>query len=162
VIEVLAWLWLPALLYGLSFGSGLLVERIAGASLSNTLVAPVGLAMLLMLITPGYHLGAGFEIAAGVALVAALAGALVAGRSIRSRLWPGWMPVAGSSPASLRSRRSRGTAATTTTNPRTLSATKISSSWVTSSRTPATIKVKPSRTMRRRAELTFVPSRSPG
>ena len=92
--EVLAWLWLPALLYGLAFGSGLLAERVAGVSLSNPLVAPVGLAVLLVLITPGYRLGAGFEVAAGVALIAALAGAVLTARSIRSRLWPGWMPVA--------------------------------------------------------------------
>ncbi|MEJ7789088.1 MAG: hypothetical protein WKF29_04315 [Thermoleophilaceae bacterium] len=94
MIEVLAWLWLPLLLYGLALGSGLLAERVAGVRLPNPLVAPVGLAVLVLLITPGYRLGAGFEVGVAVTLAAALAGAFLARRSIRSRLWPGWMSVA--------------------------------------------------------------------
>ncbi len=92
--EALAWVWLPVLLYALALGCGLLAERLAGAKLPNQIVAPVGLAGMLLLITPGYELGRGAEVAVVVVVVAALAGLLLAGRSIRSRLWPGWMAVA--------------------------------------------------------------------
>ncbi len=92
--EVLVWLWLPVLFYGLALGGGLLAERVAGIVLPNALLAPVGLAVLLLATTPCYRAGADSTIAAGVVVVIALVGGILGRHSIRSRLWPGWMAAA--------------------------------------------------------------------
>jgi hypothetical protein len=95
VTELLAWVWLPVVLYVLALGAGLLTERLAGHRLPNALVAPVGLAVLLVAITPIYRLGGGSAIAAPVAVLAALVGLFMARRSLRGRLNPGAAGLAG-------------------------------------------------------------------
>lgn len=90
MIEILAWLWLPLLVYGLALGGGLLAERLAGFELPDQLLAPVGLAVLLLAITPGYRLGSGATLAAVVVVVVAAVGLVLGRRSLRRRLWPGW------------------------------------------------------------------------
>ena len=54
---LLAFIWAPLVLYGLSVGLALLAERVLRLELPNALLAPVGLALLISLVMPVYRLG---------------------------------------------------------------------------------------------------------
>ena len=95
MIELQAWVFVPAVLYVLCLGVGLLAERLAAASLPNALLAPAGAAGLLVVITPVYRAGLEDGYAAGVALVVAAVGFVLARRSLRERLHPGALGLAG-------------------------------------------------------------------
>lgn len=93
--ELLAWVWLPLVVYALALGAGLLTDRLAGHRLPNALVAPVGLAALLVVVTPIYRLGGGAAIAVPAAVLAAFAGLFFARKDLLGRLNPGAAALAG-------------------------------------------------------------------
>ena len=80
----------PLALGILCLGVGLCIERLAGARLPNALLVPLGFSGLVVLLLPGYALGAGNGLALPLALAAALAGLALARDGVRSRVWPGW------------------------------------------------------------------------
>ena len=92
--EVAAWLWLPLVFYAVAVGSGLLVERLFRIRLPNALLAPIGLAVMVVAVTPVYRLGGNAHMAAPLVVLIAAAGALLARRSLKSRLQPGWTAFA--------------------------------------------------------------------
>ena len=92
--SLLAWLWLPALLWAICLGLGLLAERICRFALPNALLAPVGLGAFIALVMPGYRHGVGAWLAITLVSVGALGGFVLAGRTLPSRANPGWAGVA--------------------------------------------------------------------
>ena len=93
--ELLAWVWAPAVLYALLLGLGLLVDAALRTELRAGLLAPLGLAVAVVLVTPVYRLGGTAAVATPLAIVGALAG-LVLGRSgLGARLRPGPAGLAG-------------------------------------------------------------------
>ena len=87
--SLLAWLWAPLALYLLALGLGLLAERIVRFELPNALLAPLGLAVAIVLAIPVYRLGAGAVVVTPLLALLALAGAGLARRDLRKRLNPG-------------------------------------------------------------------------
>jgi len=85
----------PVLLWALCVGCGLALERVLRVRLSNALLGPLGLCVALVLIMPGYTLGAGDAIAIALLLVVALAGLIFAQGGVRARVSPGWAGAAG-------------------------------------------------------------------
>ncbi len=86
---LLAFIWAPLVLYGLSVGLALLAERVLGLELPNALLGPVGLAILIALVIPIYRLHGGSGIVLVITLPCVLAGFVLAGRSLPARLNPG-------------------------------------------------------------------------
>ncbi|HMH48554.1 MAG TPA: hypothetical protein VK538_12675, partial [Solirubrobacteraceae bacterium] len=89
VIGVLVVMW------AISLGCGLALERVLRVRLSNGLLLPLGLCVSLVLILPGYAAGAGDGLAIALLLAIALAGLVLAQGGLRARLNPGWPGVAG-------------------------------------------------------------------
>ena len=89
VDSIAAWAITPLLLCGIGLGLGLLVERALGVSLPNTLLVPVGVCLAIVAVMPGYQLGFGAEVAAGVVVLGAAAGLLLERRGLLRRLRPG-------------------------------------------------------------------------
>ena len=75
---LLAFIWAPLVLYGLSVG--LAPARGTGASLElpNPLLAPVGLALLISLVMPVYRLGGASGLVLAITLPFALVGFVLA------------------------------------------------------------------------------------
>lgn len=84
-----------AVMWAVSLGCGLAVERVLGLRLENGLVLVLGLCASLVLIMPGYALGAGDALAIVLLAVVALAGLAFARDGLPARLNPGWAGVAG-------------------------------------------------------------------
>ena len=91
---ILAYLWTPVIAALLAVGIGLLVERLARWPLPSALLAPVGGATAIVLVTVIYRLHGTAPVAAVAVAVAALAGLLLARRELRARLRPGWAGAA--------------------------------------------------------------------
>ena len=79
---LLAFIWAPLVLYGLSVGLALLAERVLRLELPNALLAPVGLALLIALIMPVFRLGGGSGCVIAITLAASLAGFVLARESL--------------------------------------------------------------------------------
>ena len=69
--SIVGWLALPAVLYLLSLGLGLLIERVARFRVANALVAPMGFAASMCLTLAVYTLGGHGWVAVGAWVVAA-------------------------------------------------------------------------------------------
>jgi hypothetical protein len=92
--SVVAWTLLPLVVYVVSLGVGLLVVRVLRLELPNPLVPPLGLCVSIVLVMPGYRLGAGAWLATPLVVVAALAGYGLGLRDWRRWINPGWIGVA--------------------------------------------------------------------
>ena len=93
--NVIAILGIPAVLWITALGTGLAIERVARAELSNALVLPLGLAGSIVLVSPLYALGWS-DVPAVLLLALVTAGGLIWARGgIRSRLNPGLPGLAG-------------------------------------------------------------------
>ena len=86
---LLAFIWAPLVLYGLSVGLALLAERVLRLELPNALLAPVGLALLISLVMPVYRLGGASGLVLAITLPCALVGFVLARKSLPARLNPG-------------------------------------------------------------------------
>ena len=84
---LLAWIWAPLLLYVLVLGLGLLADSLLRADLPPAVIPPLGLALAITIVTPGYRLGVGAPLAIALIGVAAVAGFVLARRQLRDRLW---------------------------------------------------------------------------
>ena len=71
---LLAWIVFPLVLVALSVGCGLLLEQLAGWKLPGTLLAPAGLATIIVLTSLMTHSGATASIAIPVVVAVAVAG----------------------------------------------------------------------------------------
>ena len=91
---LLAWAWAPLALYVLLLGLGLLVDRLLSADLPGALLAPVGLAIALVVVTPLYRAGASAAVVLPVVAVAAIVGLALARNGLRERLWQPWALLA--------------------------------------------------------------------
>ena len=78
--SLIAWILLPAVLLGICFGLGALVQRLAGVELPVGLVAPVGAALAIVLALAGYVAGLRGLLTPLVLVVLAIAGYVVAVR----------------------------------------------------------------------------------
>jgi hypothetical protein len=76
-------------------GCGLALERLLRVRVSNALLLPLGLCVVLALIFPGYAAGAGDALAIALLAVVTLAGLVLAVGGLRTRLNPGWPGWAG-------------------------------------------------------------------
>jgi hypothetical protein len=92
--SLVAWLLLPALLFAVALGLGLLATRLARFEAPNALLPPIGLCVALVIGMPAYRLDAGAPVAAVIVVGAALAGFLLSRRELRARLAPGPAGVA--------------------------------------------------------------------
>jgi hypothetical protein len=92
--SIVAWLAVPALLYALSVGVGLLVERVAGFRAHPALVAPMGFCGLLCLTLAVFSLHGHGWLAAAIAVAGAVAGFAWTGRELPARLAAGWPALA--------------------------------------------------------------------
>jgi hypothetical protein len=95
--EVLGWLALPALVLVTSAGVGLLVERVLRIRLPGTLVAPLGACTAIVLVMPGYTIGASAWLGVAVLVAATAAGLWPVRRTLReeaARLVPPWAGLA--------------------------------------------------------------------
>ncbi len=86
---LLAFIWAPLVLYGLSVGLALLAERVLRLELPNALLPPVGLAVLISLVIPVYRLGGDSAIVLAITLPCVLLGFVLARGSLPARLNPG-------------------------------------------------------------------------
>ncbi len=91
---ILAYLWTPVIAALLAVGIGLLVERLARWPLPSALLAPVGGATAIALVTVIYRLHGTAPVAAVAVAATAAAGLLLARRDLRARLRPGWAGAA--------------------------------------------------------------------
>lgn len=82
---LLAWVLFPVLLVALSLGCGLLLERCVGRPLLGPLVAPVGFAVLVVLIGVVTSRGETASLVTPIVVLAALAGAVLTYPSWRTR-----------------------------------------------------------------------------
>jgi hypothetical protein len=95
--ELVAWLALPAAMLITSAGIGLLVERVLRIELPGTLVVPLGACTAVVLLMPGYTIGAGAWLGAVVLLLATAAGLWPVRSRLRvqaARLMPRWAGLA--------------------------------------------------------------------
>jgi hypothetical protein len=92
--SLLAWLWAPVVLYVLALGLGLLAERVLRLELPNALVAPVGMAVAIVLVVPVYRIGIGAAGATPLLVVLAIAGLALARRDLLRRANPGAAGIA--------------------------------------------------------------------
>ena len=69
--SLLAWLWVPLLLYVVLLGVGLLADRLAGADLPAPLIAPIGLAVATVLMVVCYRVAQPLALPVLLALAAA-------------------------------------------------------------------------------------------
>jgi hypothetical protein len=89
VTEALAWAWLPVVLFVLPAGAALLAERAAGHQLPDALLAPVGFAGLVVVVTGAYRLGLTRMPVLLLVVALAAAGYVLAWRQKRARPRPG-------------------------------------------------------------------------
>jgi hypothetical protein len=89
VTELLAWVWAPAVLYVLLLGLGLLADAVLRTELPGSLLAPLGLALCIVVVTPIYKFGGTAAVAAPLAIVGALVGFLLARDGLATRVRPG-------------------------------------------------------------------------
>ena len=82
-----AWGWAPLLVYVLLLGLGLLADRVSGAEVPDWLLAPLGLGVAIVLVTPLYRAGASGIVATPVLALAAVAGLALARGDLRDRAW---------------------------------------------------------------------------
>ena len=95
--ELVAWIALPALVLITSCGVGLLVEHVLRIRLPGVLVAPLGACTAIVLLMPGYTIGAGAWLGVVVLLAATAAGVWPVRGDLReqaARLMPRWAGVA--------------------------------------------------------------------
>jgi hypothetical protein len=92
---VMAVIGLPAVMWVLSLGCGLALERALRVRLRNALLLPLGLCVSLAVVYPGYAAGAGDALAIALLSAVALAGLVLARDGLRARLNPGWPGAAG-------------------------------------------------------------------
>ena len=93
---LLAWVWAPLLLYALCLGVGLLADTVLRVELPAALIPPTGMAVAIVLLTPGYRLGLSATLGVPLLLVAAAAGFVLARRRLAERAWaPGALTAAG-------------------------------------------------------------------
>ncbi len=88
---VAAWLLFPLLLLVLSAGSGLLVERAAGTRLPGPLLAPVGLALMIVVANAATYWEQTAQLATPLVIAGALLGSVLARERLRGLvpdLWP--------------------------------------------------------------------------
>lgn len=85
----------PLVIWVLSLGCGLAVERLLGIHLGNALLLPLGVCVCLVVVYPGYAAGIGDPLAIALIAAIALAGLLLATGGLRTRLNPGWAGLAG-------------------------------------------------------------------
>ena len=91
------WLVYPALLGAVSFGCGLLLERVSGLRLPGTLVVPCGFAVLALVAQLAVTTSITADLATPAVLVVAAAGFAVGGPLRRLRIdWPAASAAAGS------------------------------------------------------------------
>lgn len=72
--ELLAWIWAPAVLYALLLGLGLLADGVLRTELPGGLLAPVGLALAVVVVTSVYRFGGTAAVAAPLTITGALVG----------------------------------------------------------------------------------------
>lgn len=72
--ELLAWIWAPAVLYALLLGLGLLADGVLRTELPGGLLAPVGLALAVVVVTSVYRCGGTAAVAAPLTITGALVG----------------------------------------------------------------------------------------
>jgi hypothetical protein len=84
---LLAWIWAPLLGYVLALGTGLLVDVGLRVRLPPALIPPIGLAVAIVLITPGYRLGVSAWLGIALLVTAAAAGFVLARRGLWERIW---------------------------------------------------------------------------
>lgn len=84
---LLAWVWAPLLLYVLCLGVGLLADAVLKTDLPPALLPPAGMALAIVLLTPGYRLGLSASVAIPLLLAAAAGGFLLTRRHLRERAW---------------------------------------------------------------------------
>ncbi len=89
VIGVLVVMWVSSL------GCGLALERILRVRLPNGLLLPLGLCVSLVVIFPGYALGAGDALAIVLLAIVTIAGLVFAREGLPARVNPGWPGAAG-------------------------------------------------------------------
>jgi hypothetical protein len=92
--SLLAWLWAPVALSLLALGLGLFAERVVRFELPGALVAPLGLAIAIVLSVAVYRLGVGAVVTTPLLALLALAGFVLARRGLRRRLNPGSASIA--------------------------------------------------------------------
>ena len=92
--SLLAWIGLPLVLYSVCLGCGLSEERAARHLVPNALLPPLGFCLAVVVVMPGYRLGAGAWVATPVVLAVAAVGYFAARDGLRERLNPGWCGVA--------------------------------------------------------------------
>ncbi len=85
----------PLAMWAICLGCGLAVERLLRVRLSNALLLPLGLCVALVLIMPGYALGAGDALAVALLAAVTVAGLVFAQGGLRARVNPGWAGAAG-------------------------------------------------------------------
>ncbi len=86
---------LPVALWLTALGTGLAIERVTGASVSNALLLPLGLAGGIVLSYPLYALGSSDVAPVVVLVLVSVAGLVFARGGLRSRLNPGLPGLAG-------------------------------------------------------------------
>jgi len=95
VTEILAsWVAFPALVVAVTIGGGLLVERAAGGRLPRALLAPVGLALVIVTADLLTRLDATAELATPACIVLALAGYALGRQRLRALRLDPWAAVA--------------------------------------------------------------------
>jgi len=93
--DLTAMVGVPLAMWVVSLGCGLAVERVLRVRLPNPLLLVLGLCVSIVLIFPGYALGAGDPLALVLLGVVTIAGLLLARDGLRARLNPGWAGAAG-------------------------------------------------------------------
>lgn len=83
---LLAWGWVPVLVYVIVLGVGLVADRVLGAELPPAVLAPTGLAVTVVVTTLGYRLGPPGLVGVAV-LVLSAAGFFLARKGLRERVW---------------------------------------------------------------------------
>jgi len=93
VEDLVGWVAAPLVLYALSLGLGLLVQRLSGARVHPGLLAPLGFCALLLVTMASFQLGGHGWLAAAVAVGLAVGGFVAARHDLRDQVRPRW-PVA--------------------------------------------------------------------
>jgi hypothetical protein len=84
-----------AVMWAVSLGCGLALERLLRIRMSNALLLPLGLCASLVVIFPGYVAGVGDPLAIALLTIVTLAGFAFARDGLTARLNPGWPGMAG-------------------------------------------------------------------
>src|SRR4051794_13759047 len=87
--ELLAWVWLPLVVYVLALGAGLLAEELARFRLPTALTPAVGFAVQILLATAAYRVGLSRGPVLALVILVAVAGFVLARAGLRARVDPG-------------------------------------------------------------------------